>query len=370
MTARDVTPSRRAIGRAAGPSASATSDATPRPRELWPDVAKGLCIVLVVLWHVVTKHHADVEWSSDQVPTAWSFAMAQLLPLRMPLFFAVSGVFAASAVAASWRTLLRQRCGRFGALYALWLLIHTAVLALTPDFDTARARNVGELAEQLLISPTNLWYLYALALYFLVAKLTSRVPAAWLLPVAFAVSAAASAGLVPAGGNRWQVLQNLVFFLAALRLRGPLRRWAERATMAHAAAALVVFVGASGAMGVWDLRGVFGVWTVVSGTAVLFGVAGVAVLARRVPRGARALAWLGARTLPIYVLHLPLLAVVDRALDGLGGSLVPSGAVGLVAAAVEPLVLTALLVTLCLLLHRGLLAVGLGRMFDPVRARR
>lgn len=34
----------------------------PRDRETWPDVAKGMCIILVVLWHVVTKHYQRVDW--------------------------------------------------------------------------------------------------------------------------------------------------------------------------------------------------------------------------------------------------------------------------------------------------------------------
>jgi uncharacterized membrane protein YcfT len=31
-------------------------------REGWADVAKGVCIILVVLWHVVTKHTQHLDW--------------------------------------------------------------------------------------------------------------------------------------------------------------------------------------------------------------------------------------------------------------------------------------------------------------------
>ena len=44
-------------------------------RETWPDVAKGVCIVLVVLWHVVTKHYQRVDWDTS-VP--WSAAWGTL----------------------------------------------------------------------------------------------------------------------------------------------------------------------------------------------------------------------------------------------------------------------------------------------------
>ncbi|MBO1753130.1 acyltransferase family protein [Actinotalea sp. BY-33] len=342
-----------------------TASTGARGRELWPDVAKGLCIVLVVLWHVVTKHYRDVGWEAGLVPAAWSFSTAQLAPMRMPLFFAVSGLFAASAVSAPWRDLLRRRVWRFAGLYALWLLIHTALFSLTPGVDTARARSLTELVEHLLLSPTNLWYLYALALYFLLAKVTARVPTVWLLPLAFLVSAAASADLLPDGGNRWQVTQNLVFFLGALRLRVPVRRFADRATVPRTALALVLYAGASAAMGLLGARQVYGVWPAVSVTAVLFGVLLAVVVARRMPRGARGLAWLGTRTLPVYVLHLPLLALLDRGAGALGGGIPTNGPLGTVLAVVEPLLLTALLVWLCLLVHGRLLAVGLGGLFGP-----
>ena len=60
----------------------------------WPDVAKGVCIILVVLWHVVTKHAIAVA-GAGPVTDAWATLNAQLLPLRMPLFFLISGMFAA-----------------------------------------------------------------------------------------------------------------------------------------------------------------------------------------------------------------------------------------------------------------------------------
>jgi len=94
----------------------------------------------------------------------------------MPLFFAISGVFATNAVQRPWRRVARGRIAKFLYLYAVWLLIHTAVLAAAPDFPTDRATSVWGLLEQLTITPSNLWYLYALALYFAFAKAVRRLP--------------------------------------------------------------------------------------------------------------------------------------------------------------------------------------------------
>ena len=330
----------------------------------WPDVAKGGCIVLVVLWHVVLKHYQQIDWGrSLPFPAAWGVVGDQLLPLRMPLFFTVSGLFAAGAVRRSWPELLHSRIGRFGALYVVWVLVHTVVLAATPRFPTAHAADPLQLLKQLTISPTNLWYLLALALYFVVAKAAARVPTAWLLGGALLLSAVASSGLLPNENNRWQVLQNLVFFLAALRMAPLVHRLATAAAPRRAALLIAVSVAATGGTAILGVQDWFGVRPLVSLLAAAAGVVLAAAIARRLRRTGAALEWLGERTLPIYVLHLPVLALLDLALTGPLRPLEPRG---VVLSATEPVLLTAATIGLSLLVVRTLRRLGLGRLFDPL----
>jgi uncharacterized membrane protein YcfT len=344
-----------------------SSSTSSRSRETWPDVAKGVCILLVVLWHVVTKHYQSVDWDTSlPISGAWGTLGEQLLTLRMPLFFTVSGMFAVGAVARPWRVVGRTRIARFAYLYALWLLIHTAVLSLNPAFDTARAEDLGDVVAELTISPTNLWYLLALAIYFVVARSTRRVPTAWLLAVALLVSAVAAAHLVPVPGNRGQVLQNLFFFLAGLRLRPALEAHARTTTTRRAIVATIAYSVGLGAMAVLGAQRWFGVWPVVSVLATAGGVAAAVMVSRHLARTTRLLSALGGRTLPIYVMHLPLLAVLDRLLDGPLRTIEPRTAA---LAVVEPPLLTALLVVTCLLLHRLLLRAHLTALFTLPTAR-
>src|SRR5689334_13965588 len=189
-------------------------------RERWADTAKGACILLVVLWHVIMKHYLQIGWHLPvPIPGAWGALGDQLLPLRMPLFFTISGMFAAGAVLRPWRVVARTRVAKFLYLYVLWLAVHTTVLALVPGFETARAHNALEFVEQLTITPSNLWYLFALALYFVVAKLTRGVPKAVMLALALALSTVTAAGWLATPGDRGGLLQNLVFFLGGLYFR-------------------------------------------------------------------------------------------------------------------------------------------------------
>ena len=152
-----------------------------RGRIAWADVAKGMGILLVVLWHVLMKHYLKIDWHiGGQTRGLWGTLGEQLLPLRMPLFFAVSGFFAVRAVQRPWSALVRTKVAKFYYLYVIWLVVHTVVLAFVPDFATERANGPLKFLAQLTITPSNLWYLYALALYFVIAKAARQVPT-WLI---------------------------------------------------------------------------------------------------------------------------------------------------------------------------------------------
>jgi uncharacterized membrane protein YcfT len=354
------------------PAALVPAEAQRRPpatapgRTLWADAAKGLCILLVVLWHVVIKQYLTVDWRiTAPVPGAWGTLGEQLLPLRMPLFFTISGMFAVGAVNWPWRVLARSKVARFGYLYAGWLVIHTAVFAFTPDFDTAKAASVAQFVEQLTITPSNLWYLYALAAYFTIAKAVRRVPRTMVLVPALALSAAASAGLLATPGNRGGLYAHLVFFLGGLYFRPAIERLAANTSGRRVALAAAGYAGGLVAMAVAGAQAWPGVWPAVCVIATAFGVTAMAWIVRWAPLGA-ALAGIGRRTLPIYVMHMPLLAVLYRLLDGpMSGA---GGAAQLLLAVVEPAAVTALLVWTCLVLHRGLERRGVTWLFDlPVR---
>ncbi|MEV1330466.1 acyltransferase [Micromonospora costi] len=338
------------------------------PRAEWADAAKGACIILVVSWHVIVKDYLQVDWHLGvPVPGLWGTLGEQLLPLRMPLFFTISGVFAANAVQRPWRVVARSRIARFLYLYATWLLIHTAVLAAAPGLPTDRATSASGLLEQLTVTPSNLWYLYALALYVAIAKVLRRVPPAVVLVPAAALSAVAAAGLLDTPGNRGGLYQNLVFFLAGLHLRPQIERLAATATRRRLVLTACAYALALAVMAGTGAQRWFGVWPLVSVVAVAFGVTAAARLCHR-PTLGRPLARLGRTTLPVYVIHMPVLALLHGLLAAPLSGLGPAGQ-GLVVLG-YPILLTALVIGLSLAVHRGLTAVGASWLFDLPRRRR
>ncbi len=329
--------------------------ASTAQRERWADTAKGACILLVVLWHVIMKHYLQISWHLPvPIPGAWGHLGEQLLPLRMPLFFTISGMFAAGAVARRWRVVARTKVAKFLYLYALWLLVHTTVLAFVPGFQTARAHSVLDLVEQLTITPSNLWYLFALALYFVVAKLTRRVPKAVMLTLALALSTVTAAGWLATPGDRGGLMQNLVFFLGGLYFRPGIERLAASANRRRLMLFGLAYAVLLGDMAVAGAQAWPGVWPVVSAGAVVFGVTAAAQIAKS-DLVAGALSSIGRRTLPVYVMHMPVLAILHGLLIRPLSAYISDQPV---LAMVEPLSMTGLVVAICLLLHRGMRRAG------------
>ncbi|MBE7191219.1 MAG: acyltransferase family protein [Gordonia polyisoprenivorans] len=125
---------------------------TPTTRQLWPDLARAACIVLVVLWHVTSKSLAQL--TDGPVVTAYEDVCAVLQPIRIPLFFTISGLFAASAIARPWAQTWRRPATSYW-LYVVWVLIQTAIFLVLP-LATNSADSPKHLAYALALGYTSL----------------------------------------------------------------------------------------------------------------------------------------------------------------------------------------------------------------------
>ncbi|WP_187976384.1 CapA family protein [Mycetocola sp. JXN-3] len=336
------------------------------PRLLWPDVAKGLLIILVVFWHTVVKSYLQVDWRIPvPIAGAWGIAADITYPVRMPLFFLISGCFAASALARPWGAVFRGRVVRFLYLYLLWTLIHMATMWAFPDFPTLVPRSIAEFIEAITISPPNAWYLYALALYFMIAKCLRRLPRWIPFGVAALLSIAVGAGLIDIVSNRGSLIANLLFFLIGAYASRNVLRFTSRPRPILAAGLLLGYLGAFALVRMGSVESVPGVLPGLALIGVLMGLA-IAPLLARLPRLGRGLAFLGARTLPIYVIHMPILALIDALIVG---PLSDAGTgVQLVAATCLPLVITAAVIAASLGIARLIARDRLAWLLDlPVR---
>lgn len=302
-----LTPSAGLVGKQVGSSG----------RQGWIDVARGTLIVLVVIVHSV-----------DLVAYAWlpsastghhvlAGLLAVLRPFRMPVFFFLSGMLATRSVGRRWRELLVRKTLLFGWVFVLWTLIHDVVLSAllsngarvaVPEGGQEALPPVVRILLGLFVTPTYLWFLYALALYFPVVKATARFGLVPLIPGAalFLVSAQGWPG------HFWNQMPSVaayfIFFFLGFRSSSLARRWVPLSGISVVILCAVVVLAGLAMEAVIGHRSsvVLGIESL---AAVMCVFVGSSVAVRVLPSACRVMSWIGSRTLPVYVIHFIVLWV-------------------------------------------------------------
>ena len=337
-------------------------------RVLWIDVAKGLSILLVVLHHAVVKNLGiDAPESLAGVVAGWGAVTSALKPVRMPLFFVLSGFVASRAVHRPWAQVRRRALSPY-YLYVVWLLLLGAVFSVERLLPMNRTQDLGELAQDLVWASTGVWFLYALAVYFVLAKLLAGLPAGWVLAGAAVLSASSSAFGIEQW-NRFSVLFHFTYFALGALAPRLVRRLAERPAGPWGGVPALTTAYVALTLLLWRLDLPTSAHLLVASVVgVPLGLRVAVLLARSGPP-ARLLGWVGRRTLPIYVLHTVVLASLlhlPPLLDLEQGSVVRG--------VLHPLVLSAVAVLVSLGAHWLLLRLGATWLFAlpgrPERPRR
>lgn len=295
-------------------------------RESWPDVAKGGAILLVVLFH------ASLFLDDVGLASMWGDAVVALDTFRMPVFFFVAGLFAAKALALDLRSLIRRRVLSLLWLYVLWSVIWTVAFQFLPLLREVPTWT--ELALLFVWPNASTWFVYSLALYFVLAWAMRALPVAVQLSLAAGLSVVFSAGVVETGNTALDKMgQCFVFFLGAALLGPRVRAAAARTRPVHALLWGLAYTATTAVAAVVDGFRVPGVRLLVSVLAIAFGIALAVWLTGR--RQFRWLEALGRQTLPVYVLHYYPILVLCALLEPVAPLLEPL-------APVLPLAFTAL----------------------------
>lgn len=151
------------------PALFSTSDG----RVDWVDVAKGVCILFVVMMHSTLGVEAavgDTSWMGTIV--AWA------RPFRMPDFFFIAGLFLVRTIDAPWRRFLDRKVVHFAYFYVLWVVIQCLFKCGLLSGNPAHV--LPNMLQALYQPYGTLWFIYMLPIFFLVTRLTRRVPV-WLM---------------------------------------------------------------------------------------------------------------------------------------------------------------------------------------------
>jgi uncharacterized membrane protein YcfT len=151
----------------------------------WVDYAKGICIILVVMMHSTL----GAEKAAGEVSALGAF-IEWARPFRMPDFFLISGLFLASRIDRPWREYLDGKVLHFAYFYVLWMTIQFGF----KGFGIWQEAGLAGVAQGWLlgfIEPFGtLWFIYLLAVFFVVVKATRKVPPLLVFAIGAALEAA------------------------------------------------------------------------------------------------------------------------------------------------------------------------------------
>lgn len=309
-------------------------------RIAWIDLSRALSVCAVVLMHLMIWAVVPAIGESPSATFLNAFNNF-VIPMRMPALLMVSGMLLSGRIRAGWGD-LRTRMSAASSLYfyLVWLAIFTVIGALGFWVGT---RSLLDFAGQLLAPKTVLWYLFALGVWTVVLSLVRRW-SPWLV-LSLLLPLAIIAPLLPGveGVDQYRSVLTAGLYLAGGVYSAPvLRDLPSRALIGMGVIGLLAYAPLSSVRyQVDDVLAQSALSTVVGFLAapVVFAVS--VILASWRP-ARRLLTYVGRNTLPIYVLHVPMIVMITHTpfwwglikLPHLGGVIPIVTTIGIVALAI------------------------------------
>ncbi len=362
-------------GPTSGPATGSESDTghpapgATAPRLDWIDMSRAVAVIAVVLFHASIGHYYALDHAEDGVVAWWDRINQIITTVRMPLLFTISGMLAAGKIRRGFRggKAIEAAVTNY-YLYAVWLLAFGGMLLLAGDRPVPfRVDSLGTYLREFYLPNSPLWYVFALALYITGFTALRRVHPAVVL-----------GGLL--GGH---LLATQLFTLESpLWTRGlsfaiyfGLGVYGKSVMTQVATRPILAAIAAGGAYLVYQRLGMTKLMSLaipslddallVMALYVLAGLAmiGAMGLLARVEPYARIGRFVGRHTLGIYVLHIPVIVVIDLGGFGPFGTLRDLVATNPLVDITYPVLITAIIVPICIACQMLAPKVGLGALF-------
>ncbi|WP_158252557.1 acyltransferase family protein [Cryobacterium sp. Y57] len=270
----------------------------------WINFAKGAAIILVVLYHSsLFLNDLGLAGSTPRLRLVLAY-------FPMPVFFFIAGLTARRMLTWNLKDLWRRRLLVLVYLYLLWSVIRVAFYLVVPHLRGTE-RSPTDLLNIVLLPvwPTSsYWFIWALAIFTLLAWLLRKLPIRLQLLLAGVVAALATTpGVLDLDNVGWdRVAANFIFFITAVYFPHVIYRLAARVRVWHAAVLVAAYLGLAVLIVPLHLSRVPGLILLESVVAVAMGVTLATLLVR--VRWLKFMSTLGQYSFQIYLLHLFLVA--------------------------------------------------------------
>src|SRR5690606_19795050 len=141
----------------------------------WVDIAKGICIIFVVMMHS-TLGVGNTMGGEGFMHYVVDFAR----PFRMPDFFLISGLFLGLVIDRPWLRYIDRKAVHFLYFYVLWLTIRFVFRAPGMVAEDGPAAPLTAYLWSFVQPFGTLWFVYMLPIFFIFTRLVKTLPV-WLV---------------------------------------------------------------------------------------------------------------------------------------------------------------------------------------------
>lgn len=333
-------------------------------------MSRAVAVVAVVLFHASIGHYYLLEHSEPGVVAWWDRVNQIVTTVRMPLLFTISGMLAAGKITRGFRRGKAIEAALTNYyLYVVWLGVFGLMLLLAGDRPVPfRVDALSTYLREFYLPNSPLWYVFALAIYLVGFTALRRVHAGVVLGALVALHLAAT-HLYTLESPLWtRALSYAIYFGLGVYGKDVMRQVANRPILAALAAA--------GAYLTYQQLGMTRLMTLEVPTVghslllmTLYILAGLAMigctgLLARVSGYARLGRFVGRHTLGIYVLHIPVIVIIDLGAFGPFATLRELVATQPWVDVLYPVLISAIIVPICIAVQMLAPKIGMGFLFE------
>lgn len=137
----------------------------------WVDLAKGICILFVVMMHSVQGVEAQMGQAG------WMSAIVDFAqPFRIPAFFVIAGLFLSKTINQPWSQFIDRKIVHFAYFYVLWLTIQYVFKGPAIAVESGVAAAIQAYLTGFVQPFGTLWFIYLLPIFFIAARLLVGLP--------------------------------------------------------------------------------------------------------------------------------------------------------------------------------------------------
>ncbi|MFW0110154.1 acyltransferase family protein [Rothia sp. P13129] len=298
----------------AQPVSSAQISKKPKTtRAQWIDTTRGIAVFFVIYHHVLLFIQHNIGLS---VPR-WLLLFDDFLILfRMPALCLVSGIFLYKKVYEPADKYWVNRVARLGYLYIVWSLFYALmqVVLVSVRTETNLTTELLHWAKVTLMLHSELWYFFALMLFYAYWRLTLKIPKSIQFPVLLTIYFLYATDIIKTSSWGWDhCLHYLIYFMIGAWYGTKILNVVPKVSVFQGITLTAVFFASFIVYAIWGFRTYFPWAEAFVGPIALAWFIWLCDQIDKINGINKLTRYLGFRTLPVYALHMVILDFVTRA---------------------------------------------------------